>query len=124
MHVKTGDKVQVMTGKDRGKTGKILKIDRKGSRVIVEGLNLVKRHTKPGANSTEGGIIEKEAFLSASNVLIFSEELERGVRTASRFMGQDEKTYDSKQLAVATFPSGEAKVAKVRVCVKTGEVFR
>ena len=124
MHVKTGDKVQVMTGKDRGKTGKILKIDRKASRVIVEGLNLVKRHTKPGPNSTEGGIVEQEAFLSASNVLLFSEELERGVRTAARYMGQDEKTYESKQGAAATYPDGEAKVAKVRVCLKTGEVFR
>ena len=124
MHVKTGDKVQVMTGKDRGKTGKVIQIDRQGSRVKVEGLNLVKRHTKPGPNSTEGGIIEKEAYMSASNVLIYSEELERGVRTASRFMGQDEKTYESKQSAAATFPGDDAKVAKVRVCIKTGEVFR
>ena len=124
MHVKTGDKVQVMTGKDRGKTGKVIKIDRKASRVKVEGLNLVKRHTKPGPNSTEGGIIEQEAYMSASNVLIYSEELERGVRTAARFLGQDEKTYESKQSAAATFSSGDAKVAKVRVCVKTGEVFR
>lgn len=124
MHVKTGDKVQVMTGKDRGKTGKIVKIDLKGGRVIVEGLNLVKRHTKPGPNSTEGGIMEKEAYLNASNVLLFSEELERGVRTASRFMGQDEKTYESKQGAAATYPNGDGKVTKVRVCLKTGEVFK
>ena len=58
MHVKTGDTVQVMAGREKGRTGKVVRIDRKRNRVMVEGLNLVQRHTRPGPDGSEGGIIE------------------------------------------------------------------
>ena len=67
--LKTGDKVVVITGKDKGKEGKILVVDRKKGRVIVEGINMVSKHTEPNAVNTQGGIIKKEAFIDASNVM-------------------------------------------------------
>ena len=125
MHIKTGDVVQVMKGRDRGKTGSVLKIDRNKTRVLVEGVNLVKRHKRAGAGTAEGGIIESEAFFSASNVLLYSEELERGVRTSARFVGQDGQYYTVKTEAAGTFgETAPARIEKIRFCVKTGEVFR
>jgi large subunit ribosomal protein L24 len=123
MHVKTGDKVQVMAGKDRGGVGTILRIDQKSKRVLVEGLNMVKRHKRAGADGSEAGIVDKEAFLDASNVLLYSEKLERGVKTQSRYLGQNSSQFATKNEAVESFAGGEAKVTKVRVCTKTGEVF-
>ena len=67
--LKSGDKVVVITGKDKGKEGKILVVDRKKGRVIVEGINMVSKHTKPNAVNQQGGIIKKEAFIDASNVM-------------------------------------------------------
>ncbi len=68
--VKKGDLVQVMAGKDSGKTGAILKIDRERGRVLVEGLNMVKKTLRPKAQGEKGSIIEKEALLDLSNVQI------------------------------------------------------
>lgn len=67
--LKTGDKVVVIAGKDKGKEGKILKIDRKKGRVVVEGVNMVSKHQKPNATNQQGGIIKKEGFIDASNVM-------------------------------------------------------
>lgn len=67
--LKTGDKVVVITGKDKGKEGKILVIDRKKNRVIVEGVNMVSKHTKPNPMNQQGGIVKKENFIDASNVM-------------------------------------------------------
>ena len=67
--LKTGDKVVVITGKDKGKEGKILFVDRKKSRIIVEGVNMISKHTKPNAVNQQGGIINKEGFIDASNVM-------------------------------------------------------
>jgi large subunit ribosomal protein L24 len=124
MHIKIGDKVQVMTGKERGQTGKVIKVDRNRGRVVVEDLNMVKRHKRPNAADAEGGIIEKEAFIDASNVLVYSESLERGVRTSSRYLGEGGEHFSSKAAAVKSFDTAPAQVEKVRVCAKTGEVFK
>jgi len=67
MHVKKEDEVMVISGAHRGKSGKVLKVFRKTNRVIVEGVNLVKRHTR-ATQQTQGGIVEKEAPIHASNV--------------------------------------------------------
>jgi large subunit ribosomal protein L24 len=123
MHVKTGDKVQVMAGRDKGRTGQVVRIDRKRSRVIVEGLNLVQRHTRPGPDGSEGGIIEKEVFLDASNVFLFFEELGKGVRTTSQYKGKDGSLYAQRAEALTTFGGDASTVQKVRLCKKTGEVF-
>jgi large subunit ribosomal protein L24 len=69
MHVKTGDKVMVITGKDKGKTGVILASFPKKSRVLVEGVNIVKKHSKPSQMNPQGGIINQEAPIHVSNVM-------------------------------------------------------
>lgn len=81
MHVKSGDKVQVIAGKDKGKVGTILKAFPKQNRVIVEGVNIVTKHQKPKGANQPGGIITTEAPIHASNVLLFDEKAGRGVRT-------------------------------------------
>ena len=69
MNFKVGDKVVVITGKDKGKEGKIISTDRKNNRVVVEGINMIKKHVKP-ANGQPGSIEEREASIHASNVMI------------------------------------------------------
>lgn len=70
MHIKKGDKVHVISGDNRGKTGKVLQVWPRSSRVIVEGVNFVKRHTKRSQQNPQGGIIEKEAPIHISNVML------------------------------------------------------
>lgn len=70
LKIKKGDTVKVIAGDDKGKTGVIKMVDTKKSRVVVEGVNIVKRHTKPSASKPEGGIIEKEAAIHSSNVML------------------------------------------------------
>jgi len=74
MHVKKGDAVIVIAGKEKGKKGKVIAVDTAKNRVIVEGLNQVKRHTKPSQNNPQGGIITKEAPIHASNVMLVDPE--------------------------------------------------
>ncbi len=67
--IKKGDTVKVITGKDKEKEGKVLSVDVKNHRVVVEGVNMVSRHMKPNAANQQGGIIEKEAPIDISNVM-------------------------------------------------------
>ncbi|QST00199.1 50S ribosomal protein L24 [Pontibacillus sp. ALD_SL1] len=69
MHVKKGDKVMVITGKDKGKQGTILEAYPKKERVLVEGVNVVKKHAKPSQDNPQGGILSQEAPIHVSNVL-------------------------------------------------------
>lgn len=69
MHVKKGDKVMVISGKDKGKTGTILEAYPKQSRVLVEGINIVKKHAKPSQVNPQGGILNQEAPIHVSNVM-------------------------------------------------------
>ncbi|MGI6106534.1 MAG: 50S ribosomal protein L24 [Lachnospiraceae bacterium] len=68
--IKKGDTVKVITGKDKEREGKVLSVDVKNHRVLVEGVNKVSRHTKPNAQNQQGGIIEKEAPIDLSNVML------------------------------------------------------
>jgi len=70
LHIKVGDTVKVISGESKGQEGKVLTIDRKNMRATVEGVNIVKRHAKPSASNPEGGIVEKEAGLHVSNLMI------------------------------------------------------
>lgn len=70
MHVRKGDKVLVGAGDDRGKKGKVLKVIPGKGRALVEGVNFVKRHTRPNRTNPQGGIVEKEAPLNASNLRV------------------------------------------------------
>lgn len=67
--IKKDDLVQVITGKDKGKTGKVLSVDTKNNKVLVEGVNMVSKHSKPSMTNQQGGIIEKEAPIDISNVM-------------------------------------------------------
>lgn len=69
MHVKKGDKVVVISGKDKGKQGTILEAYPKQNRVLVEGINIVKKHSKPSQINPQGGIISREAAIHVSNVM-------------------------------------------------------
>jgi large subunit ribosomal protein L24 len=102
VHVKRGDTVLVITGKNSGKKGKVLTVFPSKQRVIVEGVNIVKRHTKPTQQMPQGGIIEKEAAISSSNVMLFCNKCNNPTRIAHKFLDNGKK---------------------VRVCKKCGEVL-
>jgi large subunit ribosomal protein L24 len=70
LHIKKGDTVLVITGNDKGRKGRVLEVIRKTNRAIVEGVNVIKKHTKPNAESPQGGIIEKEAPVHISNLML------------------------------------------------------
>ena len=78
MNLKVGDKVRVITGKDKGKEGKI--IAKKNDKVLVEGVNMVKKHVKPNGADQNGGIIEKENFIHVSNVMIIDPSTKKPTR--------------------------------------------
>jgi large subunit ribosomal protein L24 len=100
MRIKKGDTVEVISGKDRGKRGKILSIKTNTDRVIVEGVNIVHRHTRPTQDMPQGGIIENEGTIHSSNVMIVCPNC-------------DEKT----RIAIDYLDDGK----KVRICKKCGE---
>lgn len=101
MHVKTGDKVKVITGKDKGKEGVILKTFPKKDRVIVEGINIVKKHRKASQTNPTGGILEEVAPIHVSNIMLIDAKTGEPTRVGS-------KVVDGK---------------KVRVSKKTGEII-
>jgi large subunit ribosomal protein L24 len=70
LHIKKDDIVKVLTGEDKGQQGRVLKIDVKKNRAIVEGINMVSKHTKPNAKNSEGGIIKQEAAVHVSNLML------------------------------------------------------
>ena len=82
MNVKKGDEVIVIAGKDKGKTGKVVQVIPSQDKVVVEGVAIVKRHTKPTQKMPQGGIIEKEAASHVSNVMPFCSTCKKGVRVA------------------------------------------
>lgn len=69
-NIRKNDKVVVITGINKGKEGRVLEIDRKKYRAIVEGVNIVKKHTKPNKENQQGGIIDKEAYIHLSNIML------------------------------------------------------
>ena len=95
MHRKTGDKVQVIKGKDKGKIGEVLVCLPKKNKVIVEGVNVQIKHQKPTSATQQGGIVEREGAIDASNVLLYDEKLGRGVRTRT-------EVQDGKKVRVST----------------------
>lgn len=99
IRLKKGDKVVVIAGKDKGKEGKIMSVDRKNNRVVVEGVNMISRHTKPSMQNQQGGIVKREGSIHASNVMY----LHNGKATRLGAMVKDGK--------------------KVRIAKKTGEVI-
>ena len=87
MSIRKDDMVVVLSGKDKGKQGKIIAVDPKGGKVIVEGINMVSRHTKPRRQGEEGGIIKKEAPMYACKVLRVCPKCSKGTRVAHKIEG-------------------------------------
>lgn len=100
--IKKNDKVVVRAGKEKGKIGTVLKVDSERGRVVIEKVNTVKRHTKPGGTKAQGGIIEKEAPVDISNVMIVCT-----------------KCAEPSRLGKRTLEDG----SKARVCKKCGDLI-
>ena len=101
MHVKKGDTVKVISGKDKGKTGVVLTALPKKDRVLVEGVNIIKKHTKPNQANPQGGIVSQEAAIHVSNVMLLDPKSGEPTRVGY-------KVEDGK---------------KVRVAKKSGEIL-
>ncbi|MDT8400173.1 MAG: 50S ribosomal protein L24 [Bacteroidales bacterium] len=84
LHIKKGDTVIVITGESKGQKGRILEVDRKKKRAIVEGVNMVSKHTKPNAQNPQGGIIKKEATIHISNLMLVDPASGDGTRAGRR----------------------------------------
>ena len=100
--IKKDDKVKIIAGKDKGKVGKVLKVNAKKNRLLVENINIVKRHTKPNPQNRQGGILESEAPIHWSNVMLMCNKCIEPVRVKS-------KTLDDGK--------------KVRICRKCDEII-
>lgn len=101
-HIKKDDKVKIIAGKEKGKIGKVLKVMHKKGRFVVENANMVKRHTRAGGPSRQGGIIEKEGPIDFSNVMLVCDKCMNTIRIKMK------QLEDGK---------------KVRVCRKCGEIL-
>ena len=88
--IKKGDKVVVTTGRDKGKSGEVLRVLRDVERVVVQGVNMVKRHTRPAAGQT-GGIVEKEAAIHISNVAHIDPKSSKPTRVGYKVLGDGRK---------------------------------
>ncbi len=84
MHIRTGDTVKVLAGDDKGKTGKVLSVNREKKRAIVEGLNMVTKHIKPSATNPQGGIEKKEAGIHISNLMLVDPKTGDATRTGRK----------------------------------------
>lgn len=96
MFVKKGDKVKVITGKDKGKEGVVTQVFPKNNKVIVEGVNIVKKHSKPTSASPQGGIVETEAPIQASNVMLIDPSTGEATRVGYKFENGEKVRYAKK----------------------------
>jgi large subunit ribosomal protein L24 len=94
--IKKGDKVVVITGRDKGRSGEVLRVLREENRVLVQGVNMVKRHTKPGAGQA-GGIVEKEAAIHVSNVAHIDPKSNKPTRVGYKVLGDGRKVRFAKR---------------------------
>lgn len=102
VHVRKNDTVIVISGTDKGKTGEVLKVYPKTGKVLVQGVNIVKKHQKASRTQVESAIIEKEAAINSSKVMLYCTKCKSATRISSKIL--DDGT-------------------KVRVCKKCGETF-
>lgn len=112
MKLKVGEKVIVIAGANKGKIGKLSRILSKEDRVIVEGVNLVKRHKKPDGKDQTGGIIEFEAPIHISNVMLVDSKTGKGSRKATREKIEKPKKEPVKKEETKEKPKKETKVSK------------
>jgi large subunit ribosomal protein L24 len=91
MHIRKNDSVMVVTGRERGKTGKVLRVMPDRDAAIIERVNLVKRHTKARGPQQPGGIVEKEAPIRLSNIMLMCDKCNAPVRVGRKIMGDGDK---------------------------------
>ena len=94
--IKKGDTVKVIAGKDKDKEGKVISVDVKNGKVIVEGVNVVTKHTKPSAANQNGGIVQKEAAIDASNVMFWDSKAKAPTRIGYVVEGDRKKRVSKK----------------------------
>ncbi|MFN2395509.1 MAG: 50S ribosomal protein L24 [Bacteroidales bacterium] len=99
LHIKKGDIVKVIAGNEKGQQGKVLSIDRKKMRALIEGLNMISKHTKPNAANPQGGIVKQEAPIHISNLMVID-----GKGNATRI---GRKSNDDNKLVRYSKKSGE-----------------
>ena len=90
-HVKKGDTVVVLTGKDKGEKGKVIGVRPKDHKVLVEGVNINKKHKKPRGMNQQGGIIEQENYIDLSNVMLVCGNCKKPTRVAKKFLDNGQK---------------------------------
>lgn len=90
-YLKQNDQVEVIAGKDKGRVGKILRVYRNNERAVVEKINMIKRHTKPNAMNQQGGIIEKEAPVHVSNLMLVCPKCSKTVRIGRKILEDGSK---------------------------------
>jgi large subunit ribosomal protein L24 len=123
MRIKRNDLVIILTGKERGQTGRVLRVEPRRNRVVVEGRAVVQRHRKARGQGQESAIVPQEAAIDASNVALYSEKLKRGVRVCSRYVGANGALFATLHEARKSMGDAAEKVRKVRYAPKTGELF-
>lgn len=97
MKIKKGDNVEVISGKDAGKKGRVLRVDRDRDRVVVEGVAMIKRHTRPNPQKkVQGGIVERESAIHVSNVMVVSPDSGRPTRVGYKILDDGRKVRVSK----------------------------
>ncbi len=96
LHIKKGDTVYVNAGNDKGKTGKVLEVIRDKDRVVVEGINMVSKHTKPNAKAPQGGIIKQEAGIHVSNVQLIDPSSNKPTRVGYKLVDGKKVRYAKK----------------------------
>ena len=96
LHIKKGDTVYVNAGNDKGKTGKVLSVIPDKDRAIVEGINMVSKHTKPNANQPQGGIIKREAGIHVSNLQLIDPASQKPTRIGRKFVDGKKVRYAQK----------------------------
>jgi large subunit ribosomal protein L24 len=96
MKIKVGDNVRVITGTNKGKEGKVLKIFRKDNRVVIDGINIVKKHVKPNRTNETGGILEVEAPIHISNVKVLTKEVKKEEKVKAKEVKKEEKAKAKK----------------------------
>jgi len=96
LKIKSGDLVKVIAGDHKGSEGKVLKVDREKNKAIVEGVNMVSKHTKPSAKNPQGGIIKKEAPIHISNIALIDPKSKKATRVGIKVEG-DKKVRFSKK---------------------------
>ena len=95
--IRKGDTVVVISGRERGKTGKVMSVDLRAGKVVVEKLNIIKRHTKPNQKAKQGGILEREAPLQISNVMFFCPVTKKPTRVGIRVQADGRQVRFSKK---------------------------